>query len=396
MLRSFAMSQDPQSERLSHLLFYGAVALIVWLGYRIAEPFFSEIGWALVLAVCLDPVRVRLLGRLGPTRTALVLTLLVVVLLVIPVLFVASTIMTEGASAVSFVEIQLKNGGLSVWFHEGWQFLRDRVPGLPTEGEAITTVTNSVGAAAKFLADRAGGVLKGVVNFVFSLALTLAMLFFLLRDWSSFATGARRMLPFGHEQNEELMAIANALISASVTAALAIALCQAVIGGAAFAILGIKGAVLWGAMIGVLSFLPMVGATLVWLPAAAWLALSGSVAKGITLFLIGILVLGNVDNVIRPLLLSGKAKVSTPVLIISLLGGLSAFGFIGVVVGPLVAALLTALVQSYQAVPRPRAPAASATDAPPPAPLPMLPAQPTPAAAGPETFVAPPSEDGKP
>ena len=104
-------------------------------------------------------------------------------------------------------------------------------------------------------------------------------------------------------------------------------------------------------MMGILSLLPLVGATLVWLPAAVWLALSGSLVKGIVLAAVGVLILGNVDNVVRPLLLSGKAQMNTLVLIISLMGGVSAFGFIGIVLGPLVAALVTALVESYHAEP---------------------------------------------
>jgi predicted PurR-regulated permease PerM len=98
----------------------------------------------------------------------------------------------------------------------------------------------------------------------------------------------------------------------------------------------------------VLALLPAVGSALVWAPAAIWLALSGSLVKGIILALVGVLVLGNVDNVVRPLLLSGSARMNTLVLIISLLGGVSAFGFIGIVLGPVVAAVFTALVESYQ------------------------------------------------
>jgi len=182
-------------------------------------------------------------------------------------------------------------------------------------------------------------------------------MFFLVRDWSTVRGGMGRILPFEPEQNARLMAITNDLVLASVTSTLAIAVIQAVIAGATFAILGIPGAVLWGAMIGFLALLPVMGATLVWLPAAVWLILSGSVTKGVILLLVGALILANVDNVIRPLLLSGKSQVSTPVLMISLLGGLSAFGFIGIVIGPLVAALLTALIQSYQASLAPAIPA---------------------------------------
>ena len=128
-----------------------------------------------------------------------------------------------------------------------------------------------------------------------------------------------------------------------------IAALQGLIGGVVFALLGFDGWVLWGAIMGILALLPLVGATLVWLPAAVWLALSGSLVKGVVLPAVGVLILGNVDNVVRPLLLSGKAQMNTLVLIISLMGGVSAFGFIGIVLGPLVAALLTALVESYHA-----------------------------------------------
>lgn len=345
------------------MAFYGMVLLILWLAYRVAQPFLDEIGWALVLGVCLDPVRVRLQSRFGPTRTALVLTMLVVVLLVIPVLFVATTLVGEGTSAVSFLEAQLKGGaGPAAWLHDGWQWLRDKAPGLPSEDEAIAGFTSSIGSVAKLVAGSAGGVLKGVVSFMFSLTITLVLLFFLIRDWPAMAGALRRVLPFEPEQNERFLAIAGALVSASVVATLAIAAIQAVIGGVTFALLGIPGAVLWAVMIGFLALLPAVGASLVWVPTAVWLVLSGSFTKGIVLALVGILLLGNVDNVVRPLLLSGKAQVSTPVLMLSLLGGLSAFGFIGVVVGPLVAALVTALLQTYQAT-AVREPEASPTEA---------------------------------
>ena len=111
--------------------------------------------------------------------------------------------------------------------------------------------------------------------------------------------------------------------------------------------MGVPGAVLWALMTFLLSFLPLVGAALIWAPVAIWLALSGHLVKGVVLALIGLLVLGNVDNVVRPLLLSGKGKINTLVLIISLMGGVSAFGFIGIVLGPLVAVLLTAIIESY-------------------------------------------------
>ena len=133
-----------------------------------------------------------------------------------------------------------------------------------------------------------------------------------------------------------------------MTSTLAVALIQGVLGGLVFVLLGVPGAALWSGIMTVLALLPAVGAALVWAPAAIWLAVSGSLVKGIILALVGLLILGNVDNVVRPLLLSGSARMNTLVLIISLLGGVSAFGFIGIVLGPVVAAVVTALFESYQ------------------------------------------------
>jgi predicted PurR-regulated permease PerM len=374
------MARKPEAERISQLVFYLTVLLIGWLAFRIVQPFLVEIAWAVVLAICLGPIRLRLLPRLGPTRTAALLTLGVVVVLVIPVVFVGTAVVSQGRPAVSYLEAQLRNdGGAAAWFHAGWDWARARLPFLPEEQDVIALVTASVGKVAEFLAGQAGGLLKGAASFLFALVITLGVLFFLLRDAAAFAGTLRRVLPFGGEQNDRLLSIARELVSASVTATLSIAALQGLIGGIAFFLLGIQGAALWGAMMGVLALLPLVGATLVWLPAAVWLALSGSLAKGVVLALVGVLVLGNVDNVVRPLLLSGTAKMNTLVLIISLMGGVSAFGFIGVVLGPLVAALLTALVESYHVEPEPLPPPApvepvglppAAPSAPEPTPLP--------------------------
>jgi predicted PurR-regulated permease PerM len=353
------MARKTEAERISQLVFYGTVLLIGWLAYRIVQPFLVEIAWAVVLAICLDPIRVRLLPRLGRTRAALVLTLAAVVLLVIPVVFVGTAVVTGGGPAVSYLQAQLQDeGGAAGWFHKGWEWARGRAPFLPPEQEVIAKITASVGRVAEFVAGQAGGLLKGVASFLFALVITLGVLFFLLRDASSFAPALRRVLPFGPEQNARLIALTSDLVSASVTATIAVAAVQGLVGGITFALLGVSGAVLWGVMMFVLAFLPLVGATLVWAPAAIWLVLSGSLVKGIVLALVGLLILGNVDNVLRPLLLSGKAQMNTLVLIISLMGGVSAFGFIGIVLGPLVAALLTALVESYQAEASPAVPVA--------------------------------------
>jgi predicted PurR-regulated permease PerM len=346
------MSRERESRRISVLLFYGTVLLLGWLAYRIVEPFLVDIGWAVVLAIAVQPLLSRLRPRLGPTRTALLLTVLVLVLLVLPVAFAGKALVSEGQQVVTSLQGELENkGGAGAWIHAAWEWARGKIPILPAEDEAIARITESVGSMAGFMAARAGGILRGAAAFMFDLVITLALLFFLLRDSDTFAHGLRRLLPFGPEQNERLVNLAEQLVSASVTATLTIAVVQGLIGGITFALLGIGGAAVWGLVMGILSFLPLMGATLVWLPTAVWLLLSGSVTKGIVLLAVGLGIMGQVDNVVRPLLLSGSARMNTMVLLVSLMGGVSAFGFIGIVLGPLVAAIVTALVEIYTVSP---------------------------------------------
>jgi predicted PurR-regulated permease PerM len=342
------MSLENESQRISVVLAYGTVFLLAWLAYRMVEPFLVQFGWAVVLAICLQPLQARLRPRLGPTRTALLLIVLVLVLCALPIAFAGSALLREGQQLVADLRAELlSRGGAAAWVRHAWEWLRVRLPWLPSQEEAIARIGASAGGMAGFMAARASALLMGAAFLAVNLFITLGLLFFLLRDSAAFATGLRRTLPFGPEQNERLMTVTEELVSASVTATLAIGVVQGLIGGLTFALLGIRGAAVWGLVMGILSFLPLLGSTLVWLPAAAWLLLSGSVGKGIVILAVGLVIMGQVDNVIRPLFLSGKTRMNTLVLLVSLMGGVSAFGLIGIVLGPLVAAVLTALFESY-------------------------------------------------
>ena len=350
-----------EAQRISSLVFYGAVVLIAVLAYRIVQPFLMEIGWAVVLAICVAPLQARLARRIGPTRSAAFLTVMVVLLLVVPLVLVARTLVREGGHAVEYVQMHVADrGGAMGLFHVSWQWLHQRLPILPDEQEVAQQVSARLAGLASSAASRAGQALKGVLAFLFSLAITLGIFFFVLRDGPEMVKGVRRLLPFGSEQNERVLVIVRDIVSASVSSTLVIAVIQGIVGGITFVVLGIPGALLWGCLMAVLALLPAVGSTLIWLPAAVWLALSGSLWKGAVIALVGVLILGNVDNVVRPLMLSGSSRLGTLTLIISLLGGVSAFGFIGIILGPVVAAVLTAFVKAYVWEPEEEPPASVA------------------------------------
>jgi predicted PurR-regulated permease PerM len=379
------MSSSSEAQRITNLVFYGVVVLVAVLAYKIVQPFLMEIGWAAVLAICLTPLQERLARRLGATRSAAVLTLVVLLVLVVPVFLVAQLLVRQGSEGVGYVQAQIADrGGPMGLVHVAWQWLHVRLPFLPDEREIVEQLSSRLGDVASRMAGHAGAILKGVMSFLFSLTITLGILFFILKDAREMSNAVRRLMPFGLERNAHLLLLIRDIVSASVTSTLLICLLQGLLGGIAFLILGVPGAPLWGALMAVLAVLPALGATLIWAPAAIWLALSGSIVKGVVLALVGVLVLGNVDNVVRPLMLSGTARMSTLTLIISLLGGVSAFGFIGIVLGPVVAAVLTALVQTYAMLPEPEPAAATVATAGVPVPGPPAPAS-APAAIGSET-----------
>lgn len=342
------MPELPDAQRDSQVIYYASVFLLAYLGFLIAQPFLVPMGWALVLAITLHPLQARFGKRFGPNRTALALTALVLILLVIPAVLISMALIREGGPALAWLDAELKHQGTAArWLGTVWDWLRERVPFLPAQDVIIARISASVGGFANFFIGQAQGMVTGAAIFLFDLVIVLGVLYILLKDAANFRAILRRVLPFGQERNEHLLGLTRDLVSSSVTAILFIAIVQGVLGGIAFAVLGIPGAPLWGIMIALFALLPAIGAAFIWLPAAVWLAVSGAVVKGIILALVGVFVLSNVDNVIRPVLLSGRARVGWPVLLLSLLGGVSAFGFIGIVLGPLVVAVITALVESY-------------------------------------------------
>jgi len=178
-------------------------------------------------------------------------------------------------------------------------------------------------------------------------AVMLFAMFFLLRDGHTLARQVRDLLPLPDSARDRLMIDTRDLIVASVGAGLVVAAVQGTIGGLAFWLLGIKAAVIWGVVMAVCSLIPLVGATLVWAPTAVWLLLSGEIVRGIILIVVGVFAIGLADNVLRPILLAGRTTASGLVVFLGLLGGAAAFGFIGLVLGPIILVTAGSLLRVF-------------------------------------------------
>jgi len=202
------------------------------------------------------------------------------------------------------------------------------------------------------LAGRTLGVIGGVIGAIVQMFFVVFTMYYLFRDGDKILAVLRDALPLERDQATAIMARTRDVIGASVYGVLAIAIVQGFLGGLAFWTLGVPSAIVWGVAMTFLSMIPMLGAFLVWVPAAIYLALTGQPVKAVLLVLWGTLVIGMIDNFLRPKLVGERTKLHELLIFFAVLGGLQVFGVLGIVLGPVVLAITLALVDVFKAADR--------------------------------------------
>ncbi len=339
------MGEQVKREQVANVLFYGAVVLLAWLVYRIFEPFLVPLGWATVLVVVWHPLQTRFERRWSPAVASAVSTAAVTLILIAPTLLLMTAFLRDAIEAGRNLQQAIAAGNLP-WLEKAREWLTEVVP-ASAKMDWGTMAREGAERVAGFFAARAGGLLGNVLDFFVDLFVTLFALFFLLRDRQGLLAGARRFLPLEESQREAMLDEAHELIQSSVTTSLAVAALQGLLGGVTFALLGIPGAVFWGVTMAFFALIPLVGTGIVIGPAVVWLLLTGHIARGVTLAVVGFLVIGMVDNILRPYLVRGRSQMSALVIFISVMGGISVFGMLGLVMGPIVVATATGFFAVY-------------------------------------------------
>ncbi len=332
-------------ERLGQLLFYAAVILIGYLAFLVVQPFLVPLGWAGVLSVAIQPVFRELATRIGRPRAAAVCVLIVLLLLVLPVWLLVDALISEGAQAVTALQAAVSTTPPERMV-KVWAWVQSHVPVLAPErlSETVGSLAQQMGA---FAASSSGRLLGGLAVLLLDLVLALFALFFFLRDAPSIVRLLRGFLPFHDQQRDNVVKQVEDLVYASVIAGLAVAAVQGFLGGVGFWIVGVRAPVVWGTVMAFMSLVPLVGASIVWAPVAIWFLLTGDVTRAVVLIAIGGGLVGMADNILRPLLLTGRSSMNGLVTFVALLGGMSAFGLIGLVFGPVIVAIAAALLSAY-------------------------------------------------
>jgi predicted PurR-regulated permease PerM len=324
------------------LLFAVSIAFI-WLIRGFVQPIF----WAVALGIVVYPLHQRIQVRLGDWRSAAagISVLLVVVVVVIPIGLIAATVTSEAVLLYDRVQGgQLSLGGIYDFVDQRFPQLLALLDKVDIDPEKLQSqLTAGATQVTQFVASRALALGQDTVRITVFFFLMLYLLFFFLRDGHKLLEGLVRALPLGNERERHLLGRFAEVSRATIKGVLVVGIVQGAIGGIAFATVGIGSPVLWGVIMALLSIIPAVGPVFVWLPASIFMFAGGRIVAGIMLILIGTLVIGLVDNFLRPLLVGRDTKMPDYLILLSTLGGLAGFGLAGVVIGPIIAAFFLSI-----------------------------------------------------
>ena len=328
---------------LQKAAFIGLLTAVTLAFFGLLADFVQPIFWAATLAILFHPalIRFRLLVKNRQSIAAFLTLLLICITVLIPAWFIASSVVSEAGALYTRVQNgEVNPAGALDWLRGSLpavnEFL-DRIGATPEEikekvSAAAVTGSQFVGS----LAITAG---QNAVRFGVMFFLMVYVLYFFLRDGEQLLETLVHALPLGDEQERELFAKFAEVSRATVKGTLIIGLVQGMLGGIIFGLLGIQGAVFWGTVMVIMSLLPVVGASLVWAPAALIMLANGAYTKAGILVVFGVLVIGLVDNLLRPILVGRDTRMPDYLVLLSTLGGLTVFGASGFVIGPVIAAL---------------------------------------------------------
>ena len=330
-----------------------ATAACLYLCWLMLLPFINVLAWAAVLVVVFYPVHRRLVERTKrPATSALISCLLVIFVILLPLSLITLALVREFSGAAQAVQNYISAfldpnsaiaGRLLGWLGNYIDIEQLRNP---------QSIQEHLQQVAGTVAQRTLGLVGGALGVVVQVFFIIFTMYYLFRDGAKIVQALPDVLPLERAQSAEVISRTREVISASVNGVLVIAAIQGALGAVAFFALKVPSALVWGVVMTFLSLIPMAGAFVVWIPAAIFLALTGHWVKAALLVAWGALVIGTVDNFLRPKLVGEKTKLHELFIFFSVLGGLQVFGVLGLVLGPVVLAVTLALLDVMRHVDR--------------------------------------------
>lgn len=315
----------------------------VYICFLMAMPFLPAVVWALALAVLFTPLQIWLETKIKHANLAAITSVLVIsCIVIVPALFVGQQLAIQAASGAQLIEKKVESGE--------WRRLlnaQSRLAPIIEKVEQQINLPETVKTFTAWVTNSAGAVIKGSIYQLIGFVVTIYCMYFFLRDRKIVLQALYNSLPLSTNQTTDLLKHIGDAIHATVYGVLAVALVQGTLGGLMFWCLGLPAPLLWGLMMSLLAVIPILGASIIWLPAALYLALEGRWQQSIILVLWGMLVVGTVDNLLRPMLVGNRLKLHTLLAFISVVGGMVLFGSSGLILGPVMLVITLFLISIW-------------------------------------------------
>ena len=333
--------------------FLAILLVLVYQVYTFFRPFLMPILWAMILAHLMFPVHDRFarLLRGKETLSAALMTLAIMLIVVLPVILLSIVLVDEAINAQQTFAAWIESGGI--------KRLPELIAGLPVVGDILNragisqtsiegNLAGSAAALKTFVVQQGAVLAMSLLELVLNFLIMIIMLFVLLKDGRVVVKTLHRIIPLQPSHKNRIFARVDKTVRAVVKGIVITALVQGLLAGAVYGVLGVPFAILLTAMTAVIAPFPIGGAALVWIPVAGYLFWVGPTWTGIAMIVWGVVVVSMVDNFLKPILIGQGAQLPVILLLFSLLGGLVAYGLIGLFIGPVILGLLLTALEIYE------------------------------------------------
>jgi predicted PurR-regulated permease PerM len=331
----------PNSDHVRFLIVVLATVIGIYLCYLLTVPFLSSLTWALVLSVTFSHAHHKIEMRIKhPNLAAMISVSAILVLVVLPLVFVMQQLIGETANGAVYVEAEMRNGE--------W---RQVLVGHPVLTRAVVWIeqqldlAGTAGSIASLLTTLGTSVLRNSISQLLDAVLTFYLLFFFLRDRKQIVRKLQTLSSLSSTETRYVLRRFVDTIHATVFGKLVVAAVQGTLSGLMFWWLGLPLPILWGVVMGMLSIIPVLGAFVIWVPAAIYLTLEGDWGKALVLTAWGVGVVSTIDNILYPILVGNRLKLHTVPAFIGAIGGILAFGGAGLILGPAIISVTLALIK---------------------------------------------------
>jgi predicted PurR-regulated permease PerM len=336
------------NRRITLIFLILASLFALWLCYILFRPFLYPILTAFVIAIVFFPAHHQIHRVIkSPSLAALTSTVLVMLVIILPAAMIIAGIINEVSDLAEVIKEESSNkGGLIPYFNslleQGMRWLRRYVN--VSQASLREMMAARLSEFRDMLIAQSGGIVGGIASWIVDATIAIFTLFFLFREGKSLRRRIAALLPLSPDQIDKLFTGIENTIIGTVYGGLVVAAVQGALIGLALWFFGIPSPVLWGVVAAFFALIPLVGTAAVWVPAAIYLLASGHYVQAIILVAWGAGIVGTMDNILRPMLISGRVQMHTLLIFFAVFGGVSVFGFLGLFIGPVILAVTMTLL----------------------------------------------------